>query len=165
MKKLLPLLFLIPSWNCFSQKPCSSDGFRDFDFWVGEWVVYTQDTVVAGYSEVEIVLDSCVIQENWSSASSAYTGKSFNSYNEEDGIWTQTWVDNSGVTIHFFGSFNNGVMHMTGRRNTKDGEIRYVMDYIQLPNGRLRQLWKASDDDGLSWTVLFDGVYRKRAQQ
>ena len=161
MKKLSLFLFIFSSLTGFGQKPCSGEGFREFDFWVGEWVVYTQDTVVAGYSEVEIVLDSCVIQESWSAASSNYAGKSFNSFNEEDGIWSQTWVDNSGVTIHFFGSYKNGVMHLTGRRSTETGEIRYVMDYTKLPNGQLRQLWKASDDNGISWTVLFDGVYRK----
>jgi hypothetical protein len=49
------------------QAPCVETAKnRQFDFWIGEWnVVSTNGGAVAGNSKIELILGSCVIQENW----------------------------------------------------------------------------------------------------
>src|ERR1700754_4891452 len=82
-------------------RPCSSDTiYRQFDFWIGEWEVYGPKGK-AGTSNIERILDSCVILENWTSARLGYTGKSFNTYNSSTKQWQQTWVDNAGGATEY----------------------------------------------------------------
>jgi len=71
--KMKPLLTLLLCWGCLvlsaQTQPCQTPQHRSFDFWVGNWTVYhaEADTVV-GYNEVKPILNSCVIEENWTSA-------------------------------------------------------------------------------------------------
>src|SRR5712691_13226702 len=48
---------------------------RQFDFWVGEWAVQTPDGNPAGDSSVQLILDRCVVFENWR-GKKGYNGKS-----------------------------------------------------------------------------------------
>ena len=84
-------------------KPCTLDPlYRQFDFWIGDWDVYGIKGKKAGESHVELMLDSCVIYENWQSAGK-YAGKSFNTYNSAIKQWQQTWVDDKGGLTEYFG--------------------------------------------------------------
>src|SRR4030095_3185017 len=105
MKKIFPFLLILSISQSFSQKPCSLPVFRQFDFWVGTWEAFATNGKKAGDSKISIMLDSCVILEEWTSASSqqglTYSGKSFNMYNVVTKQWQQTWVDNTGNTTEF----------------------------------------------------------------
>src|SRR4029077_18052907 len=108
MKKGLLLLFIaITTTRTEAQKtPCTTNPvYRQFDFWIGDWEVYANNGKKAGDSKIELILDSCVILENWKSANVSqgihYAGKSFNTYNSITKEWQQTWVDNSGGTTEF----------------------------------------------------------------
>lgn len=80
--------FTIP---LFAQKPCSQPVFRQFDFWIGEWEAFGPKGAKAGDSKITVLLDSCVILEEWTSANAQqgliYSGKSFNSYNAATKQW------------------------------------------------------------------------------
>src|SRR5215831_20805955 len=96
--------------------PCTTDPvYRQFDFWIGEWEVYAKNGKKAGDSKIDLILDSCIILENWKSANMSqgvyYAGKSFNTYNSTTKQWQQTWVDNVGGTTEFLeGHFENNKM-------------------------------------------------------
>ena len=71
MKKgLLFILTLIMAFYMGAQKtPCTTDPvYRQFDFWIGEWDVYAKNGKEAGDSRIDLILDSCIILENWKSA-------------------------------------------------------------------------------------------------
>jgi len=169
MKKLLPLLLLLLSQSLFAQKPCSLPVFRQFDFWVGNWEAFTTTGKKAGDSKISIMLDSCVILEEWTSASSqqglTYSGKSFNMYNVATKQWQQTWVDNTGNTTEFL------------RGDASDGKIVYYADKVMDPKGKpfmrrlsftklsddkVRQFGERSDDKGKTWTAKYDLEYRRK---
>src|SRR5690348_5305664 len=62
--------------------PCTTNPvYRQFDFWVGNWEAYGLNGKKAGDSKIELILDSCIVLENWTSAAGGYTGKSFNTFN------------------------------------------------------------------------------------
>src|SRR6476469_7722246 len=82
--------------------PCTTEPvYRQFDFWIGQWDVYGKGGKKAGESKVDLILDSCIILENWTSAAGNYSGKSFNTYNAATHQWQQTWVDNVGGTTEY----------------------------------------------------------------
>ena len=93
MKKtlLLIILFCI-SYPLLAQRlPCSSPQFRQFDFWIGEWDVFGKTGQKAGDSKISLILDSCIILEEWTSANMQqglrYAGKSFNTWNAATKEW------------------------------------------------------------------------------
>src|SRR5687768_1001125 len=101
MRFVFLLTLLISTGRSISQVPCNADSiYRQFDFWIGEWEVFAKNGNKAGESRIELILDSCIILENWKSANPFrglfYSGKSFNSYNRNIRQWQQTWVDNAG---------------------------------------------------------------------
>src|SRR5438874_893753 len=106
-KGLFSILIAITTLAAKAQNiPCTSDPtYRQFDFWIGEWDVYGKNGKKAGDSRIELILDSCIILENWKSANPFknlyYAGKSFNTYNSLTKQWQQTWVDNVGGTTEF----------------------------------------------------------------
>lgn len=148
------------------QAPCSGPEFRQFDFWVGEWDVYhaTADTIV-GTNHIKNILNGCVIEENWTGGNGNFQGKSFNTYNAVDSTWNQVWVDTSGNTYHFKGTYADQVMQLTGETVSArtGGKVMFDMSYTHDPEkGTVRQIWKASSNNGDSWNTIFDGVYKKK---
>ena len=56
---------------------CSDDDrAHQFDFWIGEWDVYSRDSL-AGTNSIRPILGGCVLQEMWSGAQGS-AGSSLN---------------------------------------------------------------------------------------
>src|SRR6478672_389646 len=47
---------------------CTGASYRQFDFWVGRWDVFSGENLV-GTNDVKSRVDGCVVEENWTSAS------------------------------------------------------------------------------------------------
>lgn len=60
--------------------PCSAPEARQFDFWVGEWNLYSADTLT-GTNKIYKIMDGCAVQENFEIKNKGYTGKSWSMYN------------------------------------------------------------------------------------
>jgi tetratricopeptide (TPR) repeat protein len=149
-----------------NQKPCeSTPENRQFDFWVGDWdVVATEDGVPAGVSHIERTIGDCVIWENWSSLNSAYSGKSYNTYNSNLKRWEQFWVDNVGGMVHFYGNLKDGVMDFYSDATPQpDGTkvARHLQFFNQGP-GKVRQFSQITTDSGKTWTVEYDLTYSRK---
>ncbi|MEM9822817.1 MAG: hypothetical protein AAF985_17180 [Bacteroidota bacterium] len=166
MKKSI-ILWIALLWlgKGFTQNthPCQTEGHRQFDFWLGEWEVYhtTADTLV-GHNHIKNILNTCVIEENWTGAS-GFQGKSFNTYNPVDSTWNQVWVDVSGATYHFSGRFKDDVMALEGMQKTQKGTLLFKLNFhYDRSKDIVRQIWKMSNDGGTNWGIIFDGTYRRR---
>lgn len=169
--KLLLVLLLASAMDSSAQKtPCSSDPeYRQFDFWIGEWEVYAKSGKKAGDSKIELILDSCVIIENWKSSSARngffYSGNSFNTYNTATKQWQQTWVDNMGGTTEFLqGHYESNKMTFVSRPFPFSNDtlaIRRLTFYNLAPN-RVRQHGEISKDNGTTWMTEYDLEYRRK---
>lgn len=153
-----------------AQKPCSKPEFRQFDFWIGEWEAFGLKGQKAGDSRISLILDSCVILEEWTSANAQqgviYTGKSFNSYNAATRQWQQTWTDNTGNTTEFLrGDGSEGkIIFYADRVTGPKGEIyKRRLTFTKLDNNRVRQFGELSKDDGKTWTTEYDLEYRRKS--
>ena len=170
MKKYLFLfLILIAVKSVTAQKPCSGPEFRQFDFWVGDWEAFAPNGNKGGDSKISIILDSCVILEEWTSAGTQqgliYSGKSFNSYNAATRQWQQTWTDNTGNTTEFLrgmGSQGKIIYYADKVTGPKGKNFMRRLTFTKLSEDKVRQLGERSDDVGKTWTTEYDLEYRRK---
>ena len=170
MKKL-SLLFSITflSTLLIAQRPCSRPEFRQFDFWIGEWDVFALNGNKAGDSKISLILDSCIILEEWTSAGMfqgiRYAGKSFNTWNRFLQQWQQTWVDNAGgSTAYTKGKFetNKIVFSTEPYPFSKDTIAIRRLTFFNLSTDKVRQLGEITKDNGGTWKTEYDLEYRRK---
>jgi hypothetical protein len=179
----LPLLVLLMTTTANAQDPtpapappaasapvsCSSSAERrQNDIWIGTWEVTGPKGNVVGHSRIESILGGCAIAEHWSSATGngANDGKSYNIYNADLKRWEQFWVDASGSRLMLGGGLVGDSMVLEGRQDLPAADGVHQRERITwTPNadGSVRQLWQSSKDEGKTWTVAFDGRYRRAA--
>ena len=156
MKKIICItviictVFAAPAQN--TQKPCTAPEASQLDFWVGNWDLYSADTLT-GNNTVHKLMDGCTVQENFSNARSGYLGKSWSVYNPMSKLWQQTWVDNQGGYIALTGTFEEGKMTLsTASRKLPNGkEIISRMIYYNIGKENFDWDWQSSTDAGASW--------------
>ena len=143
--------------------PCKSKPeYRQFDFWVGEWDVFGPKGRQAGTNSVQLILNDCVVFENWTGAGGGH-GKSFNVYNAAKGKWQQTWVDSTGSVLELLGEYKDGEMRFAGESTGPGGKkLMNRLTFSKLSPDKVRQFWEQSEDEGKTWTVAFDGTYIRR---
>ena len=170
MKKLTLLLIILGfGASAWSQLPCAKPVYRQFDFWIGEWEAFGKNGQKAGDSKVSLILDSCIILEEWTSATVTqglrYKGKSFNTYNAATKQWQQTWVDNvGGSNEYLLGKFeNNKIIYSSSPFPfNKDTMAIRKMTFTNLSPVKLRQHGEISKDNGATWTTEYDLEYRRK---
>lgn len=141
--------------------PCQHPNFRAFDFWIGHWQV-GNDTSVAGYNRVDVILDSCVLLENWTGVGPS-KGKSFNHYDYASGMWKQKWVDNFGTNLEFTGTVRNDSMiyEATSISRQSGDSILNRMIIAKIDHDHVKQHWAQSNDGGSNWRIAFDAIYTR----
>lgn len=162
-------ILLLSSATVSAQKPCSSPEYRKFDFWLGEWEAFAKNGSKAGDSKISVILDSCIILEEWTSASLQnglrYAGKSFNTFNSGTRQWQQTWVDNTGTTISYSlgKSGDNKIVFKTAPFNiSKDSLAVRRLSFYKLSDDKVRQHGEISKDNESSWATEYDLEYRRK---
>jgi hypothetical protein len=144
--------------------PCAQAETRQFDFWIGDWDVFTPDGKQAGANRIAPIY-GCVLHEYWKTP--RMEGQSFNRYDKERDVWHQTWVDSQGGFLQIEGRMQDGSMVMSdatvpGRKpDAAVNEIRWSRN----ADGTVRQLWRVTKDGGKTWTTAFDGKYVRSSRE
>ncbi len=139
---------------------CSDPVYQQFDFWLGDWEVYTPDGKLAGTNQITKEYGDCVLRERYATPY-GYRGESLNTYDTTRKQWHQTWVDNSGLLLLLNGELVNGSMVL--QSESKDGAaIKHRITWTPNSDGSVRQLWESTDASG-NWQVAFDGRYVRKA--
>ncbi|MFO7616851.1 MAG: hypothetical protein R6V75_06340 [Bacteroidales bacterium] len=151
------------SQNSETEAPCSGEVYSQFDFWIGDWVVYVSGQMV-GFNKITRIEGNCLLRENWKSVVSSHTGTSYNFYDRNLKKWKHIWVDNQGATYDLHGEYRDKKMVMTSDeyRDEKGNRVVNRLVWHNNPDGTVRQVWEQSKDAGQTYSVLFDGIYRKR---
>ena len=145
--------------------PCEQNaGFREFDFWVGEWEVSDGAGTVVGENSITRQESGCVLVENWRGVQGT-TGMSINYLNKITDEWVQIWHAASGYQIDIRGG-------VTGEGMLLRGTIHYIGTgqtapfrglWTPWPDGRVRQFFEQSNDDGATWEPWFEGFYTRKS--
>jgi hypothetical protein len=138
--------------------PCSAAESRQFDFWIGDWDVFTPNGKLAGANRIEAIY-GCVLHESWKSAT--VQGQSLNVFDADRGVWHQTWIDSTGSLLVIEGKFSGGAMTMSDAAlpGKKDAKAVNEITWTPQPDGTVRQHWRVSADGGKTWSTSFDGKY------
>ena len=139
---------------------------KDFDFWVGEWEVYDKaGSVKYGDNTITRTNRGCYLYEQWVS-STGVPGNSMNYYDPGQQRWRQHWVGAGGSIIDIYGGLVDGSMVLKGRLYTINppSENPFRGTWTPLPDGRVRQFFEHSDDNGKTWIAWFDGYYQRKSE-
>jgi len=135
----------------------------DFNFWIGEWTVYQNGSDrVAGHSKITAIQGGTALLEEYQNEGSTFTGNSLNKYNREERRWEQFWTDNTGLLLHITGGIKDGSMVMSGTQNQDGMPQQNRISWTPNEDGTIRQLWEQKTPDQSSWSIAFDGIYRKK---
>lgn len=135
--------------------------YRGFDFWVGNWDVFTKTGQKAGASKVDILADGCIVSENWENVGGG-VGKSYNFYNPSTKKWHQSYMDNVGSNWMMDGELKEGVLRYEGIIFTPTGKTLVHMTFYNLGPDKVRQTAETSTDEGKTWTPVWDGMYVRK---
>ncbi len=139
---------------------CSGDGYRAFDFWLGEWAV--QDTTGSriGTNTISRISNGCAVLEHWIGGGGV-PGQSLNHYDAEADTWHQRWVGGNGQILDISGGLEGRSMVLSGEREGQDGPIVDRITWTPMADGTVQQKWDISGDAGESWEQVFLGIYRR----
>lgn len=160
MKYIIALIFCFLSLLSDAKTSCHSAQYRQFDFWIGQWHVTTTNDDVIRQNSITSINQGCALLEEYKTPS-GYTGKSLNIYDKSSKRWYQTWVDSSGVMLQLTGGMQGNSMVMEGITMGKTGKILNKISWTPLTDGKVRQHWQTSSDNGQHWQTVFDGLYVK----
>ena len=139
---------------------CASPGYRQFDFWVGDWDAFDVDkpTKQVARVQVDLILDGCVLRENYEGAD-GHTGQSFSIYDFSRKVWHQSWVTNRGELLIVEGHSHEGEMVLSGIEQKTDGSEIVRGTWKAVREG-VRETAVTSTDGGETWKPWFDLIFR-----
>ena len=143
----------------------NNPGFGDFDFWVGEWNVYSNDKArqFQGTNFITKYYNSCLLKEDWKSAQGG-GGFSMNYYNSVKNEWRQVWVADGYSIDYVGGRSKNGAMELNGHiydyRQNSETPFRGI--WTPQADGTVIQHFDIFDETHATWNVWFEGLYVKK---
>ena len=145
----------------------TADNFNNFDFWVGEWNVYTNDEKRSfqGTNSISKHHQNCLIMENWTNAQGG-KGSSMNYFDPVENQWRQLWVA-GGYSIDYTGGLDeSGSMVLTGKINYyQTGKSNAFRGrWTANADGSVRQFFEQRDNETGKWAVWFDGLYIRKTE-
>lgn len=167
---VLPLVAMSQSDPAASQEaapkasPCEQEArFREFDFWVGDWEVHDTNGAFVGENSITRKESGCALMENWRGAKGS-TGMSINYLDKVTDEWVQSWHAASGYQIIIRGGLTDEGMLLSGTihyiANGQTAPFRGL--WTPMPDGRVRQYFEQSNDDGATWEPWFEGFYSRK---
>jgi len=144
--------------------PCETDArHSQFDFWVGQWDVFIADGRQVGTNTISKTESDCLLVEKWTSVRNN-TGTSINYFDPLAEKWVQVWVSADRTIIDIRGGLQDGSMLLEGTIIDTDNPAGAAFrgTWTLLDDGRVRQFFELSTDEGETWAAWFEGFYVRR---
>ena len=159
------IIFLLTSFNIYGQAecPCCTEYHNQFDFWVGDWIVYDSAGNVVGENTISKLENNCLVSEYWKGAK-GMTGRSYNYFNVTDSTWNQVWIDSNGNNLVLKGGSHYGEMVLKSELIPGQNIDFYANQITWTSNkdGTVTQLWQILDKNDQILSTVFEGIYKKR---
>ncbi len=159
--------FCIPAPRAFAAPepgPCAANSeTRQLDYWVGDWVISTNEAPEASTSKVHLSLDNCIVIESWDGGK-GHIGENIFAYSLEDHSWRGMFVDNRGHAHVFVdGKVADGTAEFDGPSRGRNGEaVLNRIKIVRVNSNQVTQTWEKSTDNGATWTTVFQGNYTRK---
>ena len=143
---------------------CDGPEYRRFDFWIGEWDVFEADAEggpAQARATIERVAGGCAIRERYEQTD-GLVGESLLSYDASRQRWQQTWVTNRGSLMLIAGTSSDDALVLEGQTHLKNGTTVRQRISWRKQGTDVRESALVSKDDGKSWTLAFDMLFRRR---
>ena len=143
--------------------PCSSAGYHQFDFWLGDWEVTDPDGNFQGTNSITREDGGCLLVERWISAN-GNTGQSYNYYNPLSDEWRQVWVNAGGIIDYTGGLTETGSMRLEGTITPQagTGSFPFTGEWTANEDGSVTQHFQQQDPETGEWQDWFIGIYRHK---
>lgn len=165
MKILKTVFVFFIVGNIFAQTNClcCASQHKQFDFWVGDWIV--KDTLGnrVGENTISKIQKNCVLLEDWRGAQGG-TGSSMNYFDKSDSTWNQLWVDDKGNVLKLKGEYRSERMVLKSEL-IKGKKVDFYYNQIawsQNKDGTVTQLWEVYDSYGNLLNTVFKGIYYRK---
>ncbi|MEN8376466.1 MAG: hypothetical protein ABFS34_13555 [Gemmatimonadota bacterium] len=139
---------------------CSAEGYRAFDFWLGDWQVTNPAGAVAGTNSITRISNGCAMLEHWIGGGGT-PGQSLNHFDPASNTWHQRWVGGNGLILNLAGELEDGAMVLSGERQGQNGPVIDKVTWTPADDGSVEQKWQVSQDGGETWNQVFLGTYKK----
>lgn len=163
-KILSLIIFTFIVFHAVGQAPtpcaCCNEKARQFHFWAGDWETFNPAGKLVGTNHIVVMQNGCTMQENWASAGSVFTGTSYNYYDPATDKWNQVWIDNMGGNLQLEGGLVGKEMILKSKAMNGRPKVDRIT-WTPNSDGTVRQKWETSTDQEKTWTVAFDGLYKK----
>lgn len=160
------LCFAAPSaFSATEPGPCAAGSVtRQFDYWLGDWVISTNEKPGTATSKVYLSLDKCAIIESWNDGK-GHAGENIFAYSFDDRSWRGMFVDNRGHAHVFVdGKVADGAAEFDGPSRGPNGEaVLNRIKIVRASANEVKQTWEKSTDNGSTWTTAFSGTYSHKS--
>ena len=148
-------------------EPCGAQVYHQFDFWIGDWLVYDGDSgKLVATDHVKKRQDGCVVEQNLAFSTDMYrrpgvahrlSGTSVSRFDGEQ--WLQLWADNQWGAIAMKGTLRpDGSMELDSVIPSRGRDVRLI--WTPEPGGVVRiSQFVASTGTG-KWDRDDDLLYR-----
>lgn len=157
---------------------CNDQVHAQFDFWIGDWQVFDAESdELIGFDRIARIFDGCVVRQEWTQFNDAFRpeggygrlrGESLFSV-MNDGLWRQTWVDNSGFSVALSGGPGEAadeIILLSDAVPYESPNGGYVSVYFRwhwrlLETGEVRSWGYTRVTDAGVWEPSFNNLYRR----
>jgi hypothetical protein len=147
--------------------PCpANSAVRQLDYWLGDWVIGTNEGPGNSTSKVYLSLDKCIVIESWDGGA-GHIGENIFAYSLDDRSWRGMFVDNRGHAHVFVdGKVADGSAEFDGPSRGPHGEaVLNRIKIVRVDANQVTQTWEKSTDNGATWTTVFRGVYTRKTKK
>jgi hypothetical protein len=134
----------------------------ELDFWIGDWDARWGEAG-RGTNRLTRILNDKVIREDFSGGgpNGHLVGLSLSVFDAHQGVWHQTWVDDSGGYIELLGGRADGCFSFWREAHEVGPTARQRMVFRDVQSGSFRWTWELSEDGGTTWTIRWDIAYTR----
>ena len=144
------------------REACAAPEYRQFDFFAGDWDTFDvgAPTKLVARNHVTPMVGGCAIREVYEQID-GLRGESINTYDPARRVWHQTWVTNRGQILLLEGKLEGGRMVLIATDHDSTGASSLLRGIWWQEGATVRERAERSRDRGVSWTPVFDIVFRR----
>lgn len=132
-------------------------GFRQVDFWLGEWNVRAENGTSVGEATVFSDLNGCMVQADFSGVNGLLR-RSFMVYDFPTGEWHRYLAENTGEFVKLSGTWDGATLMLTGVDESASGEPVEVRNVLRPEGDGVVETWEDRRANG-AWRLVSTRLY------